>query len=78
MLLKRLARCGCEMSASASRRDGAIVAWHEVPGKCPSKEPSRRVRYDRALLVPEVFLVEGAFRTDVRRDGRLMDPFLNT
>src|SRR5271165_4903829 len=40
-----------------------IVAWHEVPGtKClgkrPSKEPSRRVRYDRAQLVPEVFLVE--------------------
>jgi hypothetical protein len=34
-----------------------IVAWHEVPGKTPSKEPSRRVRYDRAQLVPEVFLV---------------------
>src|SRR5208283_3270245 len=35
-----------------------IVAWHEVPGKRPSKEPSRRVRYDRAQLIPEVFLVE--------------------
>ena len=30
-----------------SRRDDAIVAWHEVPGRAPSpKEPSRRVRYD--------------------------------
>ena len=29
-----------------SRRDGAIVAWHEVPGKHPPKEPSRRVRSD--------------------------------
>src|SRR5271165_2338 len=35
-----------------------IVAWHEVLGKRPSKEPSRRVRYDRAQLIPEVFLVE--------------------
>ena len=47
------------MSASASRRDNPIVAWHEVPGKSvTSKEPSRRVRYDRAQLIPEVFLVE--------------------
>jgi hypothetical protein len=29
--LTGLVRCCCEMSASASRRDGAIVAWHEVP-----------------------------------------------
>jgi hypothetical protein len=43
-----------------------IVARHEVPGKRPPKEPSRRVRYDRALLIPEVFLVESAFRIDVR------------
>src|SRR6202162_3421996 len=45
-----LARRGCcEMSASASRRDNPIVAWHEVPGKSvTSKEPSRSVRYDRA------------------------------
>jgi hypothetical protein len=36
-----------------------IVAWHEVPGTaCPSKGPSRRERYDPALLVPEVFPVE--------------------
>jgi hypothetical protein len=46
-----------------------IVAWHEVPGKRPPKEPSRRVRYDRALLIPEVFLGESAFRTAVRCDG---------
>ena len=30
----------------SSRRDGAIVAWHEVPGKRHPKEPSRRVRSD--------------------------------
>ena len=29
----RLAKDCCEMSASASRRDDAIVAWHEVPGE---------------------------------------------
>jgi hypothetical protein len=29
-----------------SRRDGAIVAWHEVHGTAPPKEPSRRVRSD--------------------------------
>jgi hypothetical protein len=29
-----------------SRRDGAIVAWHEVPGWAPAREPSRRVRSD--------------------------------
>jgi hypothetical protein len=38
-----------------SRRDRLIVARHEVPGKHPSKEPSRRVRNDRAQLVPQVF-----------------------
>jgi hypothetical protein len=31
-----------------SRRDDAIVAWHEVPGKSSSKRASRRVRSDRA------------------------------
>jgi hypothetical protein len=35
-----------------------IVARHEVPGKASSKEPSRRVRYDREQLIPELFLVE--------------------
>src|ERR1700722_7943850 len=29
-----------------SRRDGAIVAWHEVPGTPPKRGPSRRVRSD--------------------------------
>jgi hypothetical protein len=38
-----------------------IVARHEVPGKRPPKEPSRRVRYDRALLIPEIFLVKSAW-----------------
>jgi hypothetical protein len=27
-------------------------ARHEVPGKRPPKESSRRVRYDRTLLIP--------------------------
>ena len=35
-------------------RSLARSAW----GKRPSKEPSRRVRYDRAQLIPEVFLVQ--------------------
>jgi hypothetical protein len=35
-----------------SQRDRLIVARHEVPGKRPLKEPSRRVRYDRAQLIP--------------------------
>jgi hypothetical protein len=35
-----------------------IVAWHEVPGKRPPKESSRRVRYDRTRLIHGVFLVE--------------------
>jgi hypothetical protein len=30
----------------ASRRDRSIVAWHEVPGMTPPKEPSRRARCD--------------------------------
>jgi hypothetical protein len=29
-----------------SRRDGAIVAWHEVPGTATHQRPSRRVRCD--------------------------------
>src|SRR3984957_18317530 len=41
---QHLAKACCELS----RRDGAIVAWHEVPGKKRRpKEPSRRVRCDR-------------------------------
>jgi hypothetical protein len=47
------------MSASASRRDNTDRSLaRSALGKRPSKEPSRRVRYDRAQLIPEVFLVE--------------------
>jgi hypothetical protein len=52
-----------------------IVARHEVPGKRPPKEPSCRVRYDRALLIQEVFLVESAVRIDVRAAVRCDGPF---
>jgi hypothetical protein len=38
-----------------SRRDGAIVAWHEVPGTAPlQKGPSRRVRCGRYLAGSKV------------------------
>ena len=37
---QHLAKACCEMS----RRDGAIVAWHEVPGKAPPQK-SRPVGY---------------------------------
>ena len=37
--------------SDSPRRDRLIVAWHEVPGKRPPKEPSRRVRYDRRQLL---------------------------
>jgi hypothetical protein len=55
------------MSATVSRRENTIVAWHEVPGKAPSKAPSRRVRYDRAQLIPEEFLVELSPESSDRR-----------
>ena len=43
-------------SANPSCRATPIVAWHEVPReKRASKEPSRRVLYDRAQLI-ELFL----------------------
>jgi hypothetical protein len=67
------------MSATVSRRENTIVAWHEVPGKAPSKAPSRRVRYDRAQLIPEEFLVEivtriiGSARTPAQSDRSLRD-----
>ncbi len=35
---------------ASSRRDRMKVAWHEVPGGCPKKDPSRRdglIRADR-------------------------------
>jgi hypothetical protein len=56
-------------NAFSSRRDNPIVAWHEVPGKRARKDPSRRVRYDRAQLIPEVFLVEGASRRTTPIEG---------
>ena len=48
-----------EAEGSASRRDDtdrslARSTWK----KRTSKEPSRRARYDRARLIPDVFLVE--------------------
>jgi hypothetical protein len=52
-----------------------IVARHEAPGKRPLKEPSRRVRYDRTLLIPEVLLVESASSSDVRAALRCDEPF---
>jgi hypothetical protein len=55
-----------------------IVARHEVPGKRPPKEPSPRVRYVRAPPIQEVFLVESAFRTDVRAALRCDGTFLHT
>src|SRR5580700_10140581 len=79
------------MSASASRGDNtdrslARSAWESAA----PKEPSRRVRYDRAQLIPEVFLVEmcavflkGRLNTllerfvsdDVRAAARCIGPF---
>jgi hypothetical protein len=54
-----------------------IVAWHEVPGNRPPREPSRRVRYDRAQLNPEVFLVEDVCRvfkiTSLQSSNRCAD-----
>jgi hypothetical protein len=55
----------------SSQRDSMIVARHEVPGKRPPKEPSRRVRYDRAPLI----FSSKAFRTDVRAAVRCDGPF---
>jgi hypothetical protein len=66
------------MVASASRRDTSIVAWHEVPGKaCLGKEPSRRVRYDRAHLIPEVFLVEMCAVFSLKRLNTLLERFVS-
>ena len=64
LLARSQARCHCEPSASPSRRDTPIVAWHEVPGKASSKEPSRRVRYDRAQLIPVSDVVRVAGQWD--------------
>ena len=45
----------CEMS----RRDGAIVAWHEVPGTAPPPQECRPVGY-------------GLIRAGVRTDSMIM------
>ena len=50
------------------------VARHEVPGKRLPKEPSRRVRYERALLIPEIVLVESASRRMFELLFDVMDP----
>ena len=52
------------------------VARHEVPGKRLPQEPSRRVRYERALLIPEIVLVESASRRMFELLFDVMDPFL--
>ncbi len=49
----------------SSRRDSTIVAWHEVAGKRPSKEPSRRVRYERAQLIPRSSSSKSATRMTI-------------
>jgi hypothetical protein len=50
-----LAKACCEMS----RRDGAIVAWHEVPGTAPPQK-SRPVGY-------------GVIRAGVRTDSMMRE-----
>ncbi len=52
--------------------DTPIVAWHEVPGKASSKEPFRRVRYDRAQDVLDRFVhscVHSVHSQESHRDG---------
>src|SRR5215471_12644302 len=54
-----LERVCCENAAShvpQGRTDRSLArsAWESVP----KKKPSRRVRYDRAHLIPEVFFVQ--------------------
>jgi hypothetical protein len=45
LLAARKERTGIEKACSKmSRRDGAIVAWHEVPGQAPTPK-SRPVGY---------------------------------
>ena len=51
--LEILSRILAEACGEMSRRDGAIVAWHEVPGTAPPERPSRRVRYDGISQVQE-------------------------
>ena len=52
-----LTRCCCEFCQRVpeGRHDRSLArsAWESIP-----ENPSRRVRYDRAQLIPEVFLVQ--------------------
>jgi hypothetical protein len=52
-----------------------IVARHQVPGKRPLKEPSRRVRYDRALPIPGFFLEKSASVRMFEQLFDVMDPY---
>ncbi len=54
-----------------------IVARHEVPRKRHSKEPSRRVRYDRTQLIPQVFLVRNVRRVSFGRLNTLPSRFVS-
>ena len=47
---------------SLARGSLLLLVIFVVLGKRPPREPSRRVRYDRAQLNPEVFLVEDVCR----------------
>jgi hypothetical protein len=47
-----------------SRRDGATVAWHEVPRDRPPKEPSRRVQSDSRRRAHGSMLGVTKFRMD--------------
>ena len=55
VLIRFLAKACCEMS----QRDGAIVAWHEVPGRTPPQK-SRPVGY-------------GLIRAGVRTDSMIRE-----
>ncbi len=59
----------------SSRRDRLIVAQHEVPGKRPSKEPFRRLQYDRAQLIPQAFLLTICAVVSLGRLNTLLERF---
>ena len=61
------ARACCEMS----RRDGAIVAWHEVPGTAPSKK-SRPVGYGLIRAGVRTDSMIGVTKFRVRKPAKFM------
>src|ERR1700674_4733360 len=65
-----LAKACCEMS----RRDGAIVAWHEVPGTAPPQK-SRPVGYGviRAGVRTDSMIGVTKFRMRKRKNFMLYD-----